>query len=68
MADQQMRTHFMAEVRREGFAKVLERAVDEALDTADHLFLSVDIDVADPAYAPGTGTPEPGGLTTAELL
>lgn len=32
------------------------------------LYLSVDIDVADPAYAPGTGTPEPGGPTAAELL
>jgi len=28
----------------------------------------VDIDVLDPAFAPGTGTPEPGGMTTAELL
>ncbi len=34
----------------------------------DHVFLSVDIDVADPAFAPGTGTPEPGGLQGRELL
>ena len=32
------------------------------------VYLSVDIDVLDPAFAPGTGTPEPGGLTTADLL
>jgi agmatinase len=32
------------------------------------LFLSFDIDVLDPAFAPGTGTPEPGGLTTREAL
>jgi agmatinase len=31
-------------------------------------WLSVDVDVLDPAFAPGTGTPEPGGLTSAELL
>ena len=31
-------------------------------------FLSVDIDVLDPAFAPGTGTPEPGGMTAADLL
>ncbi|MFT4050578.1 MAG: agmatinase [Solirubrobacterales bacterium] len=31
-------------------------------------FLSVDIDVLDPAFAPGTGTPEPGGMTTSELM
>lgn len=68
MEEQQMRSHFMAEIRQDGFAAVLERAVDEALDTADHLYISVDVDVADPAYAPGTGTPEPGGLTTAEVM
>jgi agmatinase len=32
------------------------------------LFLSFDVDVLDPAYAPGTGTPEVGGLTTREAL
>ena len=32
------------------------------------MFLSVDIDVLDPAFAPGTGTPEPGGMTPADLL
>lgn len=32
------------------------------------VFLSVDIDVCDPGHAPGTGTPEPGGLTARELL
>jgi agmatinase/guanidinopropionase len=31
-------------------------------------YLSVDIDVADPAYAPGTGTPEVGGLTSRQLI
>jgi agmatinase len=32
------------------------------------LYLTLDIDSLDPAYAPGTGTPEPGGLTTAQIL
>jgi agmatinase len=32
------------------------------------VYVSIDIDVADPAYAPGTGTPEPGGCTSADLL
>jgi agmatinase len=31
------------------------------------VYLSIDVDVLDPAHAPGTGTPEPGGLTTREL-
>ncbi|MFI5782819.1 agmatinase [Nocardia sp. NPDC051570] len=32
------------------------------------VYVSIDIDVLDPAHAPGTGTPEPGGLTSRELL
>ncbi|KAI1263995.1 agmatinase [Xylariaceae sp. FL1019] len=39
-----------------------------ALGTEDPVYLSVDIDVLDPAFAPGTGTPEPGGWTTRELI
>jgi agmatinase len=34
----------------------------------DPVYLSVDIDVLDPGFAPGTGTPEPGGWTTRELI
>ena len=43
-------------------AGVLERVGDAPL------YVSVDIDVLDPAHAPGTGTPEAGGLTSRELL
>lgn len=68
MEEHQLRTHFMAEIRKDGFDAVLERALDEALDHADHLYISLDVDVADPAFAPGTGTPEPGGLTSQEML
>lgn len=32
------------------------------------IYLSIDIDVVDPAFAPGTGTPEPGGCTSREIL
>jgi agmatinase len=32
------------------------------------MYVSIDIDVLDPAHAPGTGTPEAGGLTSRELL
>ena len=44
------------------------RTIAEALDGPTKLYISVDIDVLDPAFAPGTGTPEPGGLNTRELL
>ena len=38
------------------------------MDGCEGVFLSVDIDVVDPGMAPGTGTPEPGGLTARQLL
>ena len=68
MQDQGMRWHLMHEVWERGIAAVIEDAVAEALDGADHLYVSVDIDVLDPGFAPGTGTPEPGGMTPADLL
>lgn len=43
-------------------------AVIERLQNVEHIYLTLDIDCLDPAYAPGTGTPEAGGLTTRELL
>jgi agmatinase len=46
----------------------LSEAFAISMDDCDGVFLSVDIDVCDPGHAPGTGTPEPGGLTARELL
>ncbi len=68
MRQQGMRSHFMAEVDRFGLDRVVEQAINEALDGPEHLYVSFDIDVLDPAYAPGTGTPEPGGFTTREMF
>lgn len=68
MRDQGFRYHFMAEVERYGWERVMERAIAEASEGTDYLFISLDIDVLDPAYAPGTGTPEPNGLTPRELF
>ncbi|NUS10762.1 MAG: agmatinase [Streptomyces sp.] len=55
-------------------ADVMRRGVDEVAQQLRErigdrpLYVSVDIDVLDPAHAPGTGTPEAGGLTSRELL
>ena len=65
--------------RRLGFgivtsSDVMRRGVDETVDAlrqrigARPLYVSIDIDVLDPAHAPGTGTPEAGGMTSRELL
>jgi agmatinase len=68
MATQRMRSYEMTEIVARGLAAVLDDAFEIALDDCDAVFLSVDIDVCDPGHAPGTGTPEPGGLTARELL
>ncbi len=48
---------------------VAEAAAQVAADVAGHpLYVTIDIDVLDPAVAPGTGSPEPGGITVPELV
>jgi agmatinase len=68
MEDAGVRTHYMAEVFHRGFDAVLDDAIAEAKNGAEHVFLTLDIDAADPAFAPGTGSPEPGGLRSDQLL
>lgn len=68
MAEQGMRSYEMAEVVARGLDAVLDEAFAIATDECDAVFLSVDVDVVDPGMAPGTGTPEPGGLTSRQLL
>ena len=68
MAQQGMRSYEMTEIGARGLDDCLDEAFTIAVDDCDGVFLSVDIDVADPGHAPGTGTPEPGGLTARQLL
>jgi agmatinase len=68
MADRDMRSYEMTEIGRRGLDTCLDEAFGIATDDCDGVFLSVDVDVCDPGHAPGTGTPEPGGLTARQLL
>jgi agmatinase len=68
MAEQGMRSYEMTEITSRGFETCLNEAVATALDGCDAVYLSVDVDVVDPGSAPGTGTPEPGGLSSRQLL
>ena len=68
MAGQRMRSFEMTEVVARGLDACLDDAFAIATDECDGVFLSVDVDVVDPGMAPGTGTPEPGGLTGRQLL
>jgi agmatinase len=63
-----LRWHFMREIEERGAEAVISDAIGQALDGADAIYLSLDIDVIDPGMAPGTGTPEPGGMLTREVL
>ena len=68
MAEQGMRSYEMTEIVDRGLDVCLDEASAIALDDCDAVFLSVDVDVVDPGSAPGTGTPEPGGLSARALL
>jgi agmatinase len=68
MAEQGMRSFEMGEIVARGLDAVLDEALTIAMTDCDAVFLSVDVDVVDPGSAPGTGTPEPGGLSSRQLL
>jgi agmatinase len=65
-AERGIASFFMHDVREAGIDEIVGRAVGRLGEGP--VFLSVDVDVLDPAFAPGTGTPEPGGMTSADLL
>ena len=68
MRDQGMRSYEMTEIHHRGLNTVLDESFTTLTDGCDGVFLSVVIDVVDPGMAPGNGTPEPGGMTSRELL
>ena len=59
MAEQGMRWHLMDEIWERGFQAVMVDAVQEALDGPELLYISIDIDSLDPAYAPPRARPSP---------
>jgi guanidinobutyrase len=68
MRDNGVRYHTMAEVEKKGWDAVMKRALAEAREGGRKLYISFDVDVLDPAFIPGTGTPVPGGLTMREAM
>ena len=64
--EQGITSFFMHDVREQGIAALVDRTLETVGEGP--VFLTVDVDVLDPAFAPGTGTPEPGGMTPGELL
>jgi agmatinase len=68
MKEQAMRSFEMTEIHHRGLDPVLDESFAILTEECEGVFLSVDIDVVDPGMAPGTGTPEPGGMTSRALL
>lgn len=68
MREQGFKYHTMADIEKRGFPVVMNEVIKEANDGPEYIFVSFDLDTLDPAYAPGTGTPEPGGLTPREAF
>ena len=58
----------MTDIEELGAKGAAERALELAWKDAKAVFLSFDIDSIDPGFAPGTGTPEPGGLLPREAF
>jgi formiminoglutamase len=56
------------EVRRSGIDRIMDEAVDQATSGTEGVYVSLDIDVMDPAFAHGTGSPTAGGLEPREIL
>jgi agmatinase len=65
-AEHGITSFFMHDVRDLGIREVVARAI--AAVGPGPVYLTVDVDVLDPAFVPGTGTPEPGGMTAVDLL
>ena len=58
----------LGDARERGIESATEQAVEAAADGTDAVYVTFDIDVLDPSVAPGTGTPEPGGMRAEEAL
>jgi agmatinase len=65
-AERGITSFLMRDVHEFGIREVVGRTL--AIVGDGPAFLTVDVDVLDPAFAPGTGTPEPGGMTSLDLL
>ncbi len=60
---------FMQEIDNSGWKTVMDEILADVKESGkEYVFISVDTDCLDPAYAPGMGTPEPGGLSIRELF
>lgn len=60
---QKLKYYTVSEIKKKGIAEIIKKS-----KLKDKIYLSIDMDVVDPAFAPGVGNPEPLGLTAQEVL
>ncbi len=63
-----IKVYTMADVKKNGIGEVIRETVEYLKDKVEHIYLSIDIDVLDQAYAPGCPAIGPGGMTSEQLL
>ncbi|MEJ6507374.1 MAG: agmatinase [Microbacteriaceae bacterium] len=68
MRENNLKHYRMQEFWERGAMPVLDDVIQEAKKRAPKAYISIDIDVLDPGFAPATGTPEPGGFAPIDLL
>ena len=68
MEEEGLYIDYAHDVHEEGIEACMEGAIEYATDGVDHVYVTIDIDCVDPSFAPGTGTPAPGGITSTDLL
>ena len=68
MVERETNIFTMEDIEHHGIEKIAEMALERAWDGCDAVYMSYDIDSIEPAFVPGTGWPEPGGLLPREAL
>jgi agmatinase len=68
MRKNNLKHYMMQEFWERGSMPVLDDVIHHAKSVAPKVYISIDIDVLDPGFAPATGTPEPGGFAPIDLL
>jgi agmatinase len=58
----------ISDIEDQGIEAVMKRAIDVAADGTKAIYVSLDVDVIDPAFCPAQKYPEPGGMTSREIL
>jgi arginase len=66
LKENDVQVHTMADIDRQGVHRVMKKALAKVTDGTDFVHVSFDLDVVDPAVAPGVGTPVKGGLDYRE--